>query len=84
MWLNFDVWLPTVLLKPIWRKRCVIVSSVVCAGEYSEATTIRSRPDARSGGGNSTEHGGCSQECSGTQRSGTACETVREAVARRG
>ena len=49
MWLNFDVWLPTVLLKPIWRKRCVIVSSVVCAGEYSEATTIRSRPDARSG-----------------------------------
>ena len=31
MWLNSNVWLPIVLLKPIWRKRCVIVLSVVCA-----------------------------------------------------
>ena len=28
---DFDVWLPIVLLKPIWRKRCVIVLSMVCA-----------------------------------------------------
>ena len=45
MWLNFDVWLPIVRLKPIWRKRYVIVPSVVCAARILRSDCMLSEAD---------------------------------------